>query len=38
MSAPSLPPGWVARESSSHPGRMYYFNTATGESSVSDGV
>ena len=27
-----LPAGWVARESSSHPGRPYYFNTATQES------
>jgi NIMA-interacting peptidyl-prolyl cis-trans isomerase 1 len=29
MAAP-LPAGWEARESRSHPGRMYYTNTATG--------
>ena len=27
-----LPAGWVERESSSHPGRVYYFNLATQES------
>lgn len=27
-----LPAGWVAKESSSHPGKVYYFNTATKES------
>lgn len=27
-----LPAGWVARESSSHPGRVYYYNAATQES------
>jgi peptidyl-prolyl cis-trans isomerase NIMA-interacting 1 len=31
MSAP-LPPGWVAKESKSHPGKTFYFNSATGES------
>eukprot|EP01039_Chlorochromonas_danica_P003958 gene3959-4330_t len=28
-----LPPGWVERESKSHPGQIYYFNSSTGESS-----
>jgi NIMA-interacting peptidyl-prolyl cis-trans isomerase 1 len=32
MSDSSLPAGWVARESKSHPGKVYYSNTVTGES------
>ena len=28
----ALPEGWIARESSSHSGRVYYFNTRTGAS------
>eukprot|EP01031_Cornospumella_fuschlensis_P038778 gene38778-47154_t len=28
----SLPSGWVKKESSRHPGKMYYFNEQTGES------
>jgi len=27
-----LPEGWVRKESKSHPGRPYYFNTTTGDS------
>lgn len=27
-----LPAGWVARESKSNPGKIYYFNSSTGES------
>ncbi len=30
MAAPPLPAGWEARESRSHPGRLYYTNAATG--------
>lgn len=32
MAAPGAPAGWVARESRSYPGRFYYFNPLTGES------
>lgn len=28
----SLPPGWIKLESKSHPGREYYYNQSTGES------
>merc|ERR1711916_110598 len=28
-----LPPGWIKKESTSHPGKFYYFNTHTQESS-----
>ncbi|CAE7923622.1 PIN1 [Symbiodinium sp. KB8] len=28
-STSSLPDGWVAKESTSHPGKLYYFNTVT---------
>lgn len=30
--ASQLPEGWVERKSNSHPGRVYYYNTHTGES------
>jgi NIMA-interacting peptidyl-prolyl cis-trans isomerase 1 len=29
----SLPEGWVQKSSKSHPGKPYYFNSATGETS-----
>lgn len=32
MSSTELPPGWIEKESSSHPGQVYYFNTLTGQS------
>lgn len=32
MSAPMLPEPWVQKESSSNPGKFYYFNKSTGES------
>ena len=28
----SLPTGWISKESKSHPGRIYYYNTVTKES------
>ena len=31
-SSGSLPPGWVSKESKSHPGRVYFYNTVTKES------
>ena len=33
MSSQELPPDWVMKESKSNPGKFYYFNTSSGESS-----
>ena len=30
MSDAPLPSGWIAKESTSHPGKVYYFNTVSG--------
>ena len=32
MSSRELPSGWIQKESKSNPGKFYYFNTASGES------
>ncbi len=30
MSDAPLPAGWIAKESTSHPGKVYFFNTVSG--------